>query len=146
MSDKKTMEWDQILSNISLDDKKSAKLTDREGRRYHRSSINELKNSLYGDISSLPIKIVTDDQGTFEGKILDFSAIGCKIEISEDIKRGELVRVKFEVDNHIIAAKAICRWTTSLEPKGNVVGLEFQVLSSDQKEVLNIICTATRFK
>ena len=146
MSGKKTMEWDEVLSGLSIDDKKSAKLTDSEGRRYHRSNINELKNSLYDDISSLPIKIITDDQGTFEGKIIDFSAIGCKIEVSKDIKRGEIVRVKFEVDNHIIAAKAICRWTTSLESKGCVVGLEFQVLSSDQKEILNIICTATRFK
>ena len=140
------MEWDQILSNLSLDDKKSAKLTDKESRRYHRSNINELKNSLYNDISSISIKIVTDDQGTFEGKILDFSAIGCKLEVSKDIKIGELVGVKFEVDNHIIVAKAICRWTTSRESKGSVVGLEFQALSSDQKEILNIICTATRFK
>ena len=140
------MEWDQILSNLSLDDKKSAKLTDKESRRYHRSNINELKNSLYNDISSISIKIVTDDQGTFEGKILDFSAIGCKLEVSKDIKIGELVGVKFEVDNHIIVAKAICRWTTSCESKGSVVGLEFQALSSDQKEILNIICTATRFK
>ena len=146
MSGKKTMEWDQILSNIPLDDKKNAKLTDRESRRCHRSSINELKNTLYDDISSIPIKIITDDQGTFEGKILDFSAIGCKLEVSKDIKKGALVGVKFEVDNHIIAAKAICRWTTSLESKGCVVGLEFQALSSDQKEILNIICTATRFK
>ncbi len=145
MSGEEATAWDQIPSlNHSIDDDNSAKLVYEEGRRYHRSSIDELKTSLYGDISFLPIKMATRTRGIFEGKLIDFSATGCKIKVSKDLIKGEPVKVRFELDKHIIITKAICRWI-SLESKGCVAGLEFKGLSSDQKEILNIICTATKF-
>jgi hypothetical protein len=145
MSGEEATAWDQIPSlNHSIDDDNCAKL-DIENRHYQRSSINELNNSLYDDISSLSIKLATASRGIFEGKILDFSASGCKIEVSKDLIKGELVKIRFEIDKHVIISKAICRWITLLEFKGCVAGLEFQSISSNQKEILNTISTATKF-
>ena len=145
MSGQESAAWDNIPSlKLPVDGRSNVKvIKPKETRRHYRSAICELKSTLYGNISSLPIKISTASHGILGGEIQDISASGCKIAISKDLKKGELAKVRFEFDGHIILTKAIVRWVF-LKAKGCDAGLEFLYLSNDQKDFLKTICTATK--
>jgi hypothetical protein len=67
--------------------------------------------------------------------ILDFSESGCRIAVSVQLQKGELAKVGFIINKRTITSTAIVRWVL---PHSHVylVGMEFQGMSKDAKELL----------
>ena len=104
MSGENNSTWDHISSlNLTLDEEYSQRLASKEGRHYQRSAISELKNALYNNISSLPIKIGTLEHGVVEGTIQDISASGCRIKVPIDLKEGISVKVLININEKTMA-------------------------------------------
>ena len=143
MSDKDKDAWDNIPSlNLEMDEDYTERLKTKEGRRHHRADITTLKEVLNDDISSLSIRIATVSNGVFDGLVLDLSESGCRVALSEKLKKGELAKVGFIINQRTIVTKAIVRWI-SLRDHGCSAGLEFEGISDDLKELLGTISSAS---
>lgn len=145
MTDKKKSLWDDIPTiSLKMDDDYTDRVKSKEGRRHHRTDISTLKSVLHGDISSLPIRIATAASGIFDGMILDLSESGCRIAIPKKLNKKELCKVGFIINQRTVVSKAIAKW---IEPKdyGCSAGLEFRGISSELKEFLSTISSASLF-
>ena len=145
MSDKEKNPWEEIPSiELEMDEDYAERVKSKEGRRHHRTDITTLKTVLHGDISSLPIRIATAANGVFDGLILDLSESGCQIAVPKKLKKGELTKVGFIINQRTVVSKAIAKW---IEPKdyGCSAGLEFKGISDELKEFLGTISSASLF-
>lgn len=145
MADKEKSPWDDIPSiDLEMDEGYAKRVEDKEGRRHHRTDISTLKTVLHGDISSLPIRIATAANGVFDGMILDLSESGCRIAAPKELKKGELTKVGFIINQRTVVSKAVARW---ISPKdyGCSAGLEFKGISGELKEFLGTISSASLF-
>ena len=145
MTDEKEDKWSKIPTlDLKMDDEYEDKLAGKEGRKHHRTDIATLKDVLHGEISSLPIRVATAGKGVFDGMILDLSESGCRIAVPKQLKKGELTKVGFIINERTVVSKAIARW---IEPKdyGCSAGLEFHGMPSDLKEFLGTISSASLF-
>ena len=143
MSDIKESAWDQIPSlNLTMDEDYSGKV--KEDRRHSRSDLSALKKIIHSDVPSLPIRVASAAHGVFNGLIMDISESGCRIVIPNKLKKGELTKVRFNIEHRAVITKAIVRWTS---PKNDdcIAGLEFREITHDLKKFIGTICSATLF-
>ncbi|MEN8136003.1 MAG: PilZ domain-containing protein [Thermodesulfobacteriota bacterium] len=145
MSDIEKKEWDKIPSlNLEMDDAYADRLKEKDGRRHRRTDIAGLKSVLKGDVSSIPIRIATAADGVFDGIILDISESGCRVAVRKKLKKDELAKLGFTINERAVITKAIARWISD-EDYGCSAGLEFQGISGDLKEFLGTISSASLF-
>ena len=145
MDANKESTWDEIPSlELMMDEDYSEREKAKEGRRCPRADFSALKTVLDSDVSSLPIRVVSDAHGDFDGLIVDISESGCRIVVPNQLKKGELTKVRFVIHQQIVLTKAIVRWT-SPKNDGCIAGLEFREIPRDLKNFIGTICSATMF-
>jgi hypothetical protein len=138
MSDKEKTALDRIPSANPGADRRHARIIEPKGqgeRKYPRTDLESLNKVLEENVAYLPIKLGTAANGEFKGMILDFSESGCRIAVSVQLQKGELAKVGFIINKRTITSTAIVRWVL---PHSHVylVGMEFQGMSKDAKELL----------
>ena len=145
MVDKEKSAWDQIPSlDLEIDGDYAERVKEKEGRKHHRADISTLSTVLHGDVLSLPIRVATAVNGVFDGLILDLSESGCQIAVPKKLKKGELTKVGFIINQRTVVSKAIAKWV-SPKDYGCSAGLEFKGISDELKEFLGTIRSASLF-
>jgi len=137
MTEEKT--WDEIPSlSLELDDADEAEETDeRRSPRTERPGLMRL----IPNHMDLPVKIVTNNRGEIEGKILNLGRGGIKLNAAQMLDKGLQVQVEFTLNEKKIAAPAEVCWV-SPQANGCDAGLKFSNLPANIGDYLDSLHTA----